>query len=138
MRLTDIKSTLKDGTPGTFFKIILEFKGKFPMDIIGTCSPLGIVTGGKVVFLLLSTSKFGDEVMWSVAPLSIINLWRRNNVCDRPHEAPATLTLGLVDCVVPLPCMIDKICWICKSDSPFVTDGTSCIIGPSLTLLTED
>ena len=80
------------------------------MDVIGACSPLGIVTGGKVVFLLLLTSRFGDEVMWYVAPLSIINLWRRNNVCNRPEDAPAALALGLADCVVPLPCMIDKIC----------------------------
>ncbi len=71
--LTDIKSTLKVGTPSTFFKVTVEFKGKFPIDVIGACSPLGIVTGGKRVFLRWLTSNFGDEVMWSVAPLSIIN-----------------------------------------------------------------
>jgi hypothetical protein len=43
------------------------------MDVIGACSPLGIATGGKRVFLLQLTSKVGDKVMWYVAPLSIIN-----------------------------------------------------------------
>ncbi len=73
IRLTDIKSTLKDGTPSTFFKVMVELKGKFPMDVMGACSPLGRATGGKRVFLRLLTSEVGDEVMWSVAPLSIIN-----------------------------------------------------------------
>ena len=70
---TDIKSTLKDGTPSTFFKVIVELKGKFPMDVMGACSPLGIATGGNKVFLRLLTSKVGDEVMWYIAPLSITN-----------------------------------------------------------------
>jgi hypothetical protein len=43
------------------------------MDVIEACSPLGIATGGKKVFLLLLTNKVGDEVMCSVVPLSIIN-----------------------------------------------------------------
>ena len=73
IRLTDIKSTLKYGTPSTFFKVIVELKGKFPMNVMGACSPLGIATGGNKMFLRLLTSEVGDEVMWSVAPLSITN-----------------------------------------------------------------
>ena len=73
IRLTNIKSTLKDGTPSTFFKVIVELKGKFPMDVMGACSPLGTATAGNRVFLLLLTREVGDEVMWSVAPLSITN-----------------------------------------------------------------
>ena len=48
--LTDIKYTLKDGTPSTFLREITEFKGKVPIDVIGACSPLGIIIGGKIVF----------------------------------------------------------------------------------------
>ena len=73
IRLTDIKSTLNDATPSTFFKVIVELKGKFPMDVMGAYSPLGIETGGNRVFLRLLTSDVGDEIMWSVAPLSITN-----------------------------------------------------------------
>jgi Fe-S cluster biogenesis protein NfuA len=47
-RLIDIKSTLKDGTPNTFFREITEFKGKVSIDVIGACSPLGIIIGGKI------------------------------------------------------------------------------------------
>jgi hypothetical protein len=49
-RLIDIKFTLKDGTPSTFFREITEFKGKVPVEVIGAYSPLGIVTGGKTEF----------------------------------------------------------------------------------------
>jgi Fe-S cluster biogenesis protein NfuA len=49
-RLINIKSTLKDGTPSTFFREITEFKGKVLVDVIGACSPLGIITGGKIEF----------------------------------------------------------------------------------------
>ena len=49
-RLIDIKFTLKDGTPSTFFREITEFKGNVPVEVIGACSPLGIVTGGKTEF----------------------------------------------------------------------------------------
>ena len=73
IQLTDIKPTLTDGTPSTLFKVTPEFKGKFPMDVIGACSPLDIATSGKLVCLLLLANKVRDEVMWSVTPLSIIN-----------------------------------------------------------------
>jgi hypothetical protein len=49
-RIIDIKSTLKDGTQSIFFREITEFKGKVPVDVIGACSPLGIITGGKIEF----------------------------------------------------------------------------------------
>ena len=62
-RLIDIKSTLKDGTPSTFLREITKFKGKVPMDVIGACSPLGIITGGKTEFCQLLTSNFREEVI---------------------------------------------------------------------------
>ena len=108
------------------------------MDVMGDYSPLGIATGGNRVFLHLLTSEVGDEVMWSVAPLSLTNWWRQNNACDKREEAVAALALGLAGCAVPLPYMIDKICWSCKLESPCVTDGMSEITGPSLTLLVDD
>jgi len=62
-RLTDIKSTLQDGTPSTFVKEIIGLKGKFSMEIIGAYLPFGITTGGKEVFSLLLASKVGEEIM---------------------------------------------------------------------------
>lgn len=76
--------------------------------------------------------------MWSVAPLSRTNQWRRNDVCDKPEEVPASLALGLEDWFVPLLFIIDNICWNCISESPFITDCISCSAGPSLTWLAED
>ena len=86
----DIKSTLKDGTPSTFFREITEFKCKVLVDVIGARSPLGIITGGKVMFCRLLTSRFGKEVIWSVAPLSRINrLGIITGVCNKPGVVSA-------------------------------------------------
>jgi hypothetical protein len=42
------------------------------MEAMETCSPLGIMIDDKAPSLLLLTSKFREEIMWYVAPLSII------------------------------------------------------------------
>jgi len=70
--LTDIKSTLKEGTPSTLVKTISKFKGKEQMKAIKSCSPLGIVTNDITPLLLLLTSKFEEKIIWFVAKLSII------------------------------------------------------------------
>lgn len=72
--LTNIRSTLKLGTPKTFFNWICEFKDKLPIEVIGAFSPLGNTTGGMEDLVVVS-SKCGEDVMWFVAPLSINHGW---------------------------------------------------------------
>ena len=115
IRLIDIKSTLQDGTPSTFVKETIGLKGKVPIKIIGAWLPFGITTGGKEVFSLPLTRKVGEEIMWSVAPLSIISLGG-----DKPEGTLVLLTLGLVDGDVALPCIIDNISWSSGSVNPFI------------------
>jgi len=62
-RLTDIKSTLQDGTPNTFVIETIGLKGKVPIKIVRAWLPFGITTSGKEVFSLLLTSKVGEEIM---------------------------------------------------------------------------
>lgn len=77
-----------------FFKEIIRFKGRVLRNVIGVCSPLDIITGGKIMFSLLLTKKFGENVIWFVTSLSMINREKRN----KSEEALAAITLRLVDC----------------------------------------
>ena len=104
-RLTDIKCIVQDGTPSTFVKETI--------DLIGAWLPFGITIGGKEVFSFMLKSKVGEEIMWLVAPLSIISLDG-----DEPEGTLALLTLGLADKDDALPCIIDNICWSCSSVNP--------------------
>lgn len=54
------------------FRETTRFKGRV-IHVTGAYYALGIITGGKIVFLVLLTSKYGKEVIWSTASLSIIN-----------------------------------------------------------------
>jgi len=103
-QLTDIKSTLQDGTPSTFVKETIGLKGKVPIEIIWAWLPFGITIGGKEEFSLLLTSKVGEEIMWLVAPLPIIILGG-----DKPEGTLALLTLGSADKDDALPCIIDNL-----------------------------
>ena len=46
-QLTNMKTTLQDGTPSTFVKETIRLKGKVPIKIIRAWLPFDITAGGK-------------------------------------------------------------------------------------------
>ena len=118
-RLTYIKSTLKVGTHMTFCKWIEWVKDKIPMEVMKACLPLGSWTDGRVIFLVQWVSEFGEEVIWSVAPLLIIHRQKCCETFGKPDEVQATLAWGAlvweVFCVASLPFMCireARDCWV--------------------------
>ena len=81
-RLTDNKSTLNVSTHNTSHKQYMGFSGNDPLATILAFSPLSNSIGDNEYVLFLCKNNLGDEEMWSVAPLSIIQL--QETTLDKP------------------------------------------------------